>query len=421
MTWSVASSARGYRGDVQRAGAPLCRHPAAHDVIALIDDERRDQHRQHHGGEHRVQHFGRDHAGEIGLCQQHEAEFAAGAECEAGPQRRGRVGAEHAHEPEHERALPGEQRREERDHPDVAHHLARVEQHADGNEKQPEQHVAERLDVLRDLIPVLRFGDECTGDEGAQRERQPGPFGEIRDAQRDEQHVEDEQFRRLALRHDVKPAAHQPLAGEKQQREHDRGLDEGEREVEQHLLARRRERRHDDEQRHDGEILREEYAEYVAAVRRVEFRALGEEPREHRRRRHRERHAECNAALPGETEQQCECQHRGDGRENLRHTEPEHDAAHRHEPWQAELEADREHEKHDADFRESRHDLGIVDETERVRADGDADDEIADQRRQSRDPAGNHHQHGGREQYQHGLERGMHEWRQRMTGIMPYR
>ena len=53
-----------------------------------------------------------------------------------------------------------------------------VERHADGDEEQPEQHVAERLDVLLDLVAVLGLRDQHAGEERAERERQPGELGE---------------------------------------------------------------------------------------------------------------------------------------------------------------------------------------------------------------------------------------------------
>ena len=49
----------------------------------------------------------------------------------------------------------------------VAREHAVVEQHADGDEEEPEQHVAERLDVVLDLVAVLGLGDQHAGQEGS--------------------------------------------------------------------------------------------------------------------------------------------------------------------------------------------------------------------------------------------------------------
>jgi hypothetical protein len=65
---------------------------------------------------------------------------------------------------------------------------------------------------------------------------------------------------------------------------------------------------------------------------------------------------------------------------------------------QAELEADREHEEHDAEF--ARRARGVVKrhEIQRVLAHHDAHAEVAQDRRQVCEPAHDHHDHGGREQ-----------------------
>jgi hypothetical protein len=57
-----------------------------------------------------------------------------------------------------------------------------VEIHADGDEEQPEQHVAERLDVLLDLIAILGLGDEHPGEKRTERERKPCELAKARRA-----------------------------------------------------------------------------------------------------------------------------------------------------------------------------------------------------------------------------------------------
>jgi hypothetical protein len=96
-----------------------------------------------------------------------------------------------------------------------------------GDEEQPEQHVAEGLDVFFHLVLVLGLGNQHAGHEGAQRHRQAGALGDPGRAQRHQQQVEHEQLLRAALDHDGEPAAHQLLAEEQQQHQHDDGLDAG--------------------------------------------------------------------------------------------------------------------------------------------------------------------------------------------------
>ena len=77
-----------------------------------------------------------------------------------------------------------------RDQPGLRRHDGEVELHADGDEEEAEQHLAERLDVLLDLVAVLRLGDQHAGDERAERERQTGDLGQVGRGERDEEHVD---------------------------------------------------------------------------------------------------------------------------------------------------------------------------------------------------------------------------------------
>src|SRR6266550_2597501 len=88
----------------------------------------------------------------------------------------------------------------------------------------------------------------------------------------------------------------------------------------------------------------------------------------------------------------------------LREPESEHRAAHRLQLWQAELEADGKHEEHDAELGKIA-DIGIVGHPgERMRADCNANDEIAEDRRKAKKTAGNDHDDGRRQQQQNELQ-----------------
>ena len=88
----------------------------------------------------------------------------------------------------------------------------------------------------------------------------------------------------------------------------------------------------------------------------------------------------------------------------LREPESEHRAAHRLQLWQAELEADGKHEEHDAELGKIA-DIGVVGHPgERMRADCNANDEIAEDRRKAKKTAGNDHDDGRRQQQQNELQ-----------------
>ena len=67
---------------------------------------------------------------------------------------------------------------------------------------------------------------------------------------------------------------------------------------------------------------------------------------------------------------------------DLRQPEPEHRAPHRAQLRQAELEPDREHQEHDAELGELARRRVVGHDAERVRPERDADDQVAEDRRQ---------------------------------------
>ena len=96
-----------------------------------------------------------------------------------------------------------------------------IEQHAYGDEKQAQQNIPERLDVLLDLVPVFGLRDKHSRKKGTQRERQTSQIGQPRKPQGDQQDIEHEQLTRSAQGDGVKPGAHDALPKKQQHAEHD--------------------------------------------------------------------------------------------------------------------------------------------------------------------------------------------------------
>jgi hypothetical protein len=69
----------------------------------------------------------------------------------------------------------------------VGQHIPEVEHHADGDEEQAEQDVAEGPDVGFDVVAIHRLGNQHAADEGAQRQRQAALRGEEGQADHDPQ------------------------------------------------------------------------------------------------------------------------------------------------------------------------------------------------------------------------------------------
>ena len=117
--------------------------------------------------------------------------------------------------------------------------------------------------------------------------------------------------------------------------------------------------------------------------------ALGEHLRHDRRRAHRQRAAQREPGLPAVAQRSAARPSRGDRRDrDLREAEPEHRAAHRAQLRQAELEPDREHQEHDAELGEVARRLRRREPTPSACGPTrDADEQIAEDRRQAHQPA----------------------------------
>jgi len=80
-----------------------------------------------------------------------------------------------------------------------------------------------------------------------------------------------------------------------------------------------------------------------------------------------------------------------------------------------------EHQEYHADFSESAHLVRGGNPAQRMGADGNADNQVAEQRRQPQRTKHHHHQHGGGKQYEHGLQSIVHGRVKRGTSrILPF-
>ena len=127
------------------------------------------------------------------LRQQHKTEFARLRQAQRGAYGEGTAGTKRHSQAAHDQRLANYDRhQQQQDHRPVQCHLKQIQAHTNGDKKQSEQHVTERLDVVFDLVAVLGFRNQHAGQECAQRQRQAGAFGEISQAQREQQQIQRE-------------------------------------------------------------------------------------------------------------------------------------------------------------------------------------------------------------------------------------
>jgi hypothetical protein len=165
------------------------------------------------------------------------------------------------------------------------------------------------------------------------------------------------------------------------------------------------ERRDQHEQRYDSQVLEQQHRDHLAAVRAVELAALGEHFRHDRGRRHGDDAAERDPDLPRRAQRERERHREAEAGADLREAQAEHQLAHRLELGEAELQADREHQEHHAQFSEVLGLGAVAHRAQGVRAERDASREIADHRRQLQGAAHGDRQHARGEQHEHGQQR----------------
>jgi len=116
---------------------------------------------------------------------------------------------------------------------------------------------------------------------------------------------------------------------------------------------------------------------------------------------HGDRAAEHDGDRGGRTEPPGHAAERGGGQADLRAAEREDLVAHGEHARQRELEPEGEQQEDDAELRQRAGRLGVLDPTERVRAESGAHGQEAEHRRQAEPAQGGHDQQGRCQQHQH--------------------
>ena len=144
-------------------------------------------------------------------------------------------------------------------------------------------------------------------------------------------------------------------------------------------------------------------------MRRIEFQPLGKKLRDDRGRRHRHHSANREPRLPGAAADHHERDDDAtqDREHHLREAQAEHFTPHDAQLRQAELQPDRKHQEHDAEFSEMARLRVILNGAQRMRSKREADREVSDDRRQREKPARGHRKHGSSQQDQDRLQRGV--------------
>ena len=353
-------------GQLQRLLQPLGGHQAHHDGIAVHHHKRRDHHGQHHGGQDRIEQFGRQQGVFRPQGEQHKAELPGLPQIQSGAQRHPGRCAQGARKGRRQCQLEqGRDQHQQQHQAPVLQHQSPVKQHADADEKQAQEHIVEGADIGFHLVLEFGLGNQHAGNKGAQCQAQAGLLRQPGQAQRDEQQIQHKQLFALAPGHQGQPAPHHMLATHQQHGHQQGGLQGRQSECADQVLRRGTECWHQHQQGHQGQILKQQHAHDAFAVFRLHFQPLRHQLDHNRGAAHGQRARQRQCALPVHVPQIGQPvveQHHGNraqqhGQQHLQRTQTEHMLAHAAQLGQVELQPDHKHQEHHAKLAQVLHRL----------------------------------------------------------------
>ncbi|MNM93419.1 hypothetical protein D3C81_1057930 [compost metagenome] len=276
---------------------------------------------------------------------------------------------------------------------------AEVDEHADADEEQAEENVAERANVGFDLVPIVALAQQHAGEESAQRHGQAQQVGQPGGEQHDHQRQQHEQFGGIGLGYLVKQPRQQPAAGHQQGREQQCGLAQSDRQRPvPGLFGAAGDHRDHGQQQYCNQVLEQQHADGVLPVRGEHFAEAaqflgddgggGQRQSASQQQGGRQRQA-------GEVEQAGQRQGAGD---DLQAAEPEHYPAQGEHARQGKLQAETEQQEHHAELGEQRHVLVLFEPAQAAGAERQANAHVAQQGRQlEAAKQGNDQQRGGQD------------------------
>ena len=389
----------------------LAQQPAR-DALVVVEDQRAQQHRQHDRDQQRLAQAFRRQPGLQQDGAQRDPELTADGHDDAGAQRLEARGGEWAGDQRGDGRLEHHQREQHEQHdaeladaPEQVH----VEQHAHGDEEQPEQDVAERADHRFDLVPVFGLGEHHPRQERAEGERQTGDVRHPRRGEHHQQHRQREQLTQAAMGDLVKQRPQQPAPGRQHRHDREHAADHRHDAATQlEAILSGHQRATQGEERHERQVLEQQHAEREPPVRAVEFGALGELLQQDGGRAHRHRAPQHDRDEPRNAEQVPEeCEHAGGG-DDLGGSKSEDLAPHGEHAWQRELQPQREQQERHAELGQQSRRTRIRHHAQRVWSEHQADYQVSHARGQPQAPRDGHQEHGPGEQNESLGERSEH-------------
>ncbi len=258
-----------------------------------------------------------------------------------------------------------------------------IEQHADGDEEQAEQHIAVGTDRRLDLMAKLGFREHHAGEKGAERERQAHGVGRPGRCQHGKQYGERKQLRRAHRGDDQEQRPQQPASGRKNQQQRQNGDADGADDVPGvGGLSAAREHRYQGEKQRKAQVLKQTDRHGQASVRAVVLRLFGQLRNDDGGRRHGHGAADHHGHRRYDIEEEDRARsHDTGGDQYLCAADTEYFPAHGDQSRQGKFQSQSEHQEYHAEIRQQLGGLVVGRESERVRAEQHTHGQISQNRR----------------------------------------
>ena len=270
-----------------------------------------------------------------------------------------------------------------------------IDQHADADEKQAEQHIAKWTDAGFHLMTELGLAEHHARQKGTKRQRQAQAVGRPGGCQNHQQDREREQFGGTPLGDQMEERAHGPAHGIEDQGKRQHGLGHGPTEFSGKGVHARgcAQHRNQDQERHGRDILKHRNGEAEPTVRGCVLALLGQLPADDGGRGLREDGADDERHCGAQTSQPEQCGHGSRGQGHLRGTQAENLMAHRMQLRQRVVEADREQQEDHAEFGEYLELRDMHGRSSGMGAEDQADQQVTEAGGDMQPLEGDHHHH----------------------------
>ena len=365
-----------------RCGRGGCQLDPVPDPVEPGKDQRIDEDREQRAGKDEVAPFARQNVERDADPCENEGKFAdLGEACGHGERNPGLVAEEPHDDIGRERLAEHDDEKDREDFKRGGQQDPRIEQHADGDEKEHRKGIAQGQGFFCGALAELRFAQDHAREERAEREGNAEQDRRaVCDAQRDGEHGETEQLARAGVRDIVEQHRHHLAPHQQHDGNEGDGLCEREEQGQRHGAGAERlpaQGGQNDEGDHHREVLDDQPPDGDAPALAVDKVALLKSADEDDRARDRERKTEDQPGLQRPAEEMGEEGAQSRRHRNLGERAWNGDGAHGHQVLDRKVEADAEHQKDDADLSQLTGKILIGDEARCERPDRNPREKIA--------------------------------------------